>query len=54
MLNETQQNEQKLNTNSLSPEKVRQVTEKVYARLLREVKIENERRRLRSPYYRRR
>jgi hypothetical protein len=39
--------------NSLTPELVRQVTDKVYKLLLQELKHENERRRVRNPLYRR-
>ncbi len=39
---------------TLSPQAVRQITDKVYALLLQELKIENERRRLRNRSIRRR
>jgi len=51
----TSQNEQNRQENAtLTPQIVRQVADKVYALLLQDLKIENERRRLRNQFVRRR
>ncbi len=39
--------------NKLTPQLVRQVTDKVYQLFLHDLKQENERRRIRNPYFRR-
>ncbi len=52
MTNQNRQNHQ--GNATLPPQTVRQITDRVYALLLRELKIENERRRLRNRSIRRR
>jgi len=39
--------------NTLTPELVRQITDKVYKLFLKDLKHENERRRVQNPHYRR-